>query len=510
METTVKRSAVDRFLSVVERTGNALPHPVTLFFLFCVLILVASAIAAWLNLVVVHPTTGAEIRPLNLLSVEGLHRIMNEMVTNFTGFAPLGTVLVAMLGIGIAEGSGLIGSALKVLVTSAPKRMLTMVIVFAGVLSNAASEVGYVLLVPLSGLVFLAVGRHPLAGIAASFAGVSGGYSANLLLGTIDPLLAGLSTEAARIVDPTYLVNPAANFYFMFGSTFLITALGTWITESIVIPRLGPFHGKDDSDTLSDLKPAEKRGLWAALVVVLILAGILVMGLVPEQGFLRSLKDGSILHSPVLSGVVAVIFVAAALAGIVYGLVAGTFKSDGDVIKGMSKSMETMGSYMVLVFVAAQFVAFFKWSNLGLIFAVEGSILLKASGLGPIPLMLGFMMLTAVVNLAMGSASAKWAVMAPVFIPMFMLLGISPEVTQTAYRVGDSVTNIISPMMSYFPLIIAFIQKYDEKAGIGTVVSTMIPYSIIFGIGWAIFFSIWYLLGIPVGPGAPMSYPAVP
>jgi aminobenzoyl-glutamate transport protein len=501
-----KASAIDRFLSTVERIGNLLPHPATLFAGFALLVVVLSGVVAQFDVSVVHPGTGAEVRPFNLVSAEGLHLILTKMVTNFTGFAPLGTVLVALLGIGIAEGSGLIGAALRAVVLASPKRLLTFVIVFAGVISNTASEVGYVLLVPLAAVIFLAAGRHPLGGLAAAFAGVSGGYSANLLLGTIDPLLAGLSEEAARIIDKSYTVNPACNYYFMFMSTFLIAGLGTWVTERLVLPRLGTYTGEERPEAIRGATPQEKRGLIYATGAIALFAAWLLWGLLPADGFLRDPKTFDILHSPFMSGIVALIFLSAAIAGIAYGIGAGTFKSDNDVMKGMSKSMETLGSYIVLVFFAAQFVAYFNWTNLGLILAIKGAAFLQALQLGPIPLMLAFVVVSALINLVMGSASAKWAIMAPVFIPMFMLLGYSPEFTQMAYRVGDSVTNIISPMMSYFALIVAFIARYDKKAGIGTVISTMLPYSVVFLIGWSLLLIVWVLLELPIGPGAPMFW----
>ncbi len=493
---------LSKFLNFIEKVGNALPHPGTLFALFAVVVILLSGLISMFDIQVIHPGTGGVIKPVSLLSVEGLHRILTNMVNNFTSFAPLGTVLVAMLGIGIAEGSGLIAVALRLLVISAPQKLLTFVIVFAGVLSNTASEVGYVLLVPLAAVIFLAVGRHPIAGLAAAFAGVSGGYSANLLLGTIDPLLAGLSEEAARIIDPSYIVNPAANYYFMFVSTFFISFAGTWVTEKIVIPRLGKYDGEEKKEEIKKLEENEKRGLVFAAIAVLIFILILLWGIIPEEGFLRDPKTFGILRSPFMSGIVAFIFLGGAIAGIAYGIGAKTIKSDTDVMKGMGKSIETLGVYIVLVFFAAQFVAYFNWTNIGLIIAVKGAELLKASGLGSIPLMVGFIFVSAIINLFMGSASAKWAIMAPVFIPMFMLLGYSPEFTQVAYRIGDSVTNIISPMMAYFALIVAFVEKYDKKAGMGTVIATMLPYSVIFSVIWILLLIVWILLGLPVGPGA--------
>ena len=497
-----KNKFLDKFLNLIEKVGNALPHPATLFALFAVGIVVVSGIISAFNLEVVHPATGDIIKPVSLLNIEGLHRILVTMVTNFTGFAPLGTVLVAMLGIGIAESSGLIGSSLRLLVLKAPQRLLTFVIVFAGILSNTASEIGYVLLVPLAAIIFLAVGRHPLAGLAAAFAGVSGGYSANLLLGTIDPLLAGLSEEAAHIIDASYLVNAACNYYFMFVSTFVIAAVGTWVTEKIVEPRLGNYEGTVKQEELKPLSKEEKRGLLFAVIAAMILGIIILIGLIPEGGFLRDSKTGDVLHSPFMKGIVAFIFIGAAAMGIAYGIGAKTIKNDSDVMNGMGKSIQSLGVYMVLVFFAAQFVAYFNWTNIGLIIAIEGADFLKSSGLGPIPLMLSFIIVSAFINLFMGSASAKWAIMAPVFIPMFMLLGYSPEFVQVAYRIGDSTTNIISPMMSYFALIVAFVEKYDTKAGIGTVISTMLPYTFFFLIAWTALLILWMILGLPIGPGA--------
>jgi len=512
---TKKRRVTDRFLDIVERVGNALPDPTTLFALSALAVIVISGIAAQFDLSVAHPTTGEVIHPVSLLSVEGLHRILTGLVTNFTSFAPLGTVLVALIGIGVAEVSGLIGAVMRLLVLKSPRSLLTPVVVFCGVLSNAASEVGYVLLVPLAALIFKAAGRHPVLGLAAAFAGVSGGYSANFVLGTIDPLLAGLSQEAARIIDPSYTVSPAANYYFMFLSTFLITGLGWWVTEKLVAPRLeadgaADFDGEggaDAEEAIKPLAPEENRGLKFASVAFLLFTGLILWGLLPADGFLRDPTTGGVLHSPFLKGIVAIIFFYGVGLGVAYGVGAGTIRSDRDVIKGMSQQMSTLGGYMVLVFFAAQFVAFFNWTNLGLIFAVEGAQILKAAGLHQVPLLVSFILLSALINLVMGSASAKWALMAPVFIPMFMLLGYPPELIQIAYRVGDSVTNVISPMMSYFALIIAFVQRYVSRAGIGTLVSLMLPYSITFLIGWSIMFVIWLSLGWPVGPGAPTSLP---
>ncbi len=498
---------LQKILNYTEKAGNALPHPGTLFALFALITIILSAIGSSLGWEVIHPGTNEIIRPVNLLSHDGIHRIILEMVDNFTGFAPLGIVMVAMLGIGIAEYSGLISAVIRLLVLNSHKQLLTFIIVFSGILSNVASDVGYVLLIPLAGVIFIAVGRHPIAGMAAAFAGVSGGFSANLVLGTVDPLLAGLSTEAAQILDPSYEVNPTANYYFMVVSTFVIAFVGTVVTDRVIEPRLGKYSGKvDEKDaSLEKLSGKEKKGLWVALATLLAITVIILWGIVPDDGFFRG-QDGGILTSPLIKGVVAMLFLGAAITGLAYGFTTGSFKNDSDVMKGMAGSMKTLATYFVLVFFAAQFVAYFKWSNLGIILAVKGASLLMASDIGLIPMMILFIILSASINMLMGSASAKWAILAPIFIPMFMIMGYSPELSQVVYRIGDSVTNVVSPMMSFFALIIAFVQKYEPKAGIGTIIATMMPYSIAFFVIWVLLLVVWLWLGIPLGPDAGIHY----
>jgi aminobenzoyl-glutamate transport protein len=510
-----------RFLDVVEWLGNLLPHPVTLFALFALGVVLLSGLLGWMGLAVEDPRPeGARgrspdglIEVVSLLNGDGLRRIMENLVTNFTGFVPLGTVLVAMLGVGVAERSGLLSAAIRGLVLRAPKSLVTVAVVFAGVVSNTASEMGYVVLVPLAGVVFYALGRHPVAGMAAGFAGVSGGYSANILIGTVDPLLAGITEEAAQLIDPGYMVHPAVNWYFMIVSTFLVTGLGTWVTHRIVEPKLGkydPAHADvapDDSVTLEPLSSAEKRGLLgAAIAVALLIAGVVALT-VPEGGMLRNPETGELLNSPFLRGMVVLIFVFFLVPGFVYGRISGSMKNDRDVIDGMAAAMSTLGLYIVLVFFAAQFVAFFGWTNLGSIVAVKGADFLKAIGLtGPL-VFIPFILMCAFVNLMLGSASAQWAITAPIFVPMLMLIGYAPEVIQAAYRIGDSTTNIITPMMSYFGLILAFAARYDKRLGIGTIIATMLPYTITFLVGWIALFYVWvFLLGLPVGPQAPTYY----
>lgn len=510
-----------RFLDAIEWLGNLLPHPVTLFALFALGVVLLSGLFGWMGVSVPDPrpegargrSASGIIEAVSLMNGDGVRRIFENLVTNFTGFVPLGTVLVAMLGVGVAERSGLLSAAIRGLVLRAPKGLVTVAVVFAGVLSNTASEMGYVVLVPLAGVIFYALGRHPIAGMAAGFAGVSGGYSANLLIGTVDPLLAGITQEAAQLIDPGYLVHPAVNWYFMIVSTFLITGLGTWVTHSIVEPKLGtydPSHAEvspDQSVTLEPLNSAEKKGLWAAALSVLLLIGGVLLMTLPEGGVLRNPETGDLLNSPFLRGMVVLIFIFFLVPGFVYGRVSGSMKNDRDVIDGMAGAMSTLGLYIVLVFFAAQFVAFFGWTNLGSIVAVKGADFLQAIGLtGPL-VFIPFILMCCFVNLMLGSASAQWAVTAPIFVPMLMLTGYSPEVIQAAYRIGDSTTNIITPMMSYFGLILAFAARYDRRLGIGTVIATMLPYTLAFIVGWVALFYTWvFLFNLPVGPQAPTYY----
>ncbi len=524
---------IARLLAVVEWLGNLLPHPVSLFALFALGVVVLSAIAAAAGLKVEDPrpgNAGEMFVVKSLLTGEGIRWMSENLVKNFTGFVPLGTVLVSLLGVGVAERSGLLTTAVRALVLGAPKNLVTLVIVFAGVISNTASEMGYVVLIPLAMAIYHSLGRHPLAGMAASFAGVSGGYSANLLIGTVDPLLAGITQEAAQLLDPEYEVHPAVNWYFMIASTFLITGLGWFVTAKIVEPRLGTYDDSEASEHLGEraaMEPVsalEKKGLLlAGLSALLVCLGIVVvagpqfagsqaLSWLPGWGVLRNpdpTATGPEAFRPLLRSVVTLILVFFVVPGFVYGRVVGTMRNDRDVIDAMAEAMRSMGLYIVLVFFAAQFVAFFGYSGLGQILAVLGAEALVAMNLDNPLVFVPFILMCCVVNLMLGSASAQWAVTAPIFVPMLMTIGYSPEVIQAAYRIGDSTTNIITPMMSYFGLILAVATKYKRDLGIGTMVATMLPYSVAFLIGWVALFYLWvFALGLPVGPGAPTLYPA--
>lgn len=521
MQEKATSSQMQRFLRGVEWLGNLLPHPAILFVWMSVILLVASAILSMMGVSVVDPRPeGAKGRSedgmiyvVNLLNGDGLAKIVENLVSNFTGFIPLGTVLVALLGVGIAERSGMISAALRGLVMNAPPKMVTFVVVFAGIMSNTASELGYVVLIPLAAMIFHSLGRHPLAGLAAAFAGVSGGYSANLLLGTVDPLLSGISQEAARIIDPKYVVGAEANWYFMAVSTFLVSGIGYFVTEKIVEPSLGKYNPDDADDPsvldtkVERLTALEKKGLLWSGVSMLIFCLLLAWTIVPADGILRHPTTGLVAGSPFLHGIVVFIFVFFAIPGIVYGKITNTIKTNDDVVNAMSAAMSSLSMYIVLVFFAAQFTAFFNWSNIGSVMAVSGANLLNDIGLtGPL-LLVGFILICAFVNLMLGSASAQWAITAPIFVPMLMLTGYAPEMIQAAYRIGDSSTNIITPMMSYFGLIMAVAIRYKKDTGVGTLMSLMIPYSLLFLVGWTVLFCIWvFALGLPVGPGAATYY----
>lgn len=490
-------------LNKIESAGNALPNPTMLFLALCALVLAASMISALLGVSAIHPISGEHIAAVNLLSQQGLDMILTKTVTNFTHFAPVGPVLVAIMGIGVAEHSGLISATLKATVLKSPPQLLSFFVVLTGVLSSIAMDTGYVVLIPLAAMLFISVGRHPLAGMAAAFAGVSGGFSANLIIGPVDAILAGISTEAATLVQPDYVVSAAGNYYFLAVSTVLISIVGTLVTEKIVAPQLGEFKGEHDHGTDNALSNDEKHGLKCVAVFTFIFIALILWGVLPQNGILLGGSD-SILTSPFIKGIVALIAVYAAVSGYIFGKASGVFASNDDFVKGMESSMATMAGYLVLMFFAAQFVSYFSWSQLGAIAAINGAELLKSLELNSITLLVCFVVMAASINLMIGSASAKWALFAPIFVPMFLLVGISPEATQIAYRIGDSTTNIITPLMPYFGIVIAFAQRYDKNTGIGTIIATMLPYSVAFLLSWSAMLILWMTMDWPLGPGANM------
>ena len=506
-----KKSLGNRLLDLVERVGNKLPDPAALFVIALGIVWVVSALLDGHTFEVPSKDGPVASEVKSQLTGEAMAAFLAGMVKTFTDFHPLGVVLVALLGVGVAEHGGFISAALKRLVAVTPKTLLTPMLIFVAIISHTAADAGYVLVIPLGGVIFYAAGRHPLAGIAAAFAGVSGGFSANPIPSSLDPLLQGLTQEGAQLLDPSYEVNPLCNWLFMGSSTLLIIGLGWFITDKIVEPRLRKAEVDGDPDDMPKfdaMTHAERRGLAAAGLSMLAGIALLVLVVWPEGSALRGPEGGvTEARAPLMQGIVPLIFLLFLVPGVVYGYVAGTFKDHRDVVKAMAKTMSTMGYYLVMAFFASLFIDAFAKSELGKLLAIEGAGLLKSANMPAPVTIVGIILLTATVNLLIGSASAKWALLAPIFVPMLMQLGISPELTQGAYRVGDSTTNIITPLMPYFPLVVAFSQRYVKKTGIGTLTAMMLPYSMIFLTVWTLFLLGFWALGIPLGVSAPYGYP---
>ncbi|MCC1496341.1 AbgT family transporter [Alcanivorax sp. 1008] len=486
--------STSNWLAQVERIGNRLPHPTLLFVWLSLLILPISLLFQLFPVDALHPISGDPLQVRSLLSGEGIRWMLTSAVSNFTGFAPLGVVLVAMLGIGLAEQSGLLGSMLAGVVRLAPKAWLTPLVALAGVLSSLAADAGYVVLIPLAALLFQRAGRSPLTGIAVAFAGVSGGFSANLLLGPIDALLAGISTEAAHSIDPTKTVAAAANYWFMLASTLLVTAVIS------LVAALQPEKTCRPSALHDDNASATRRTKLLTTASALIYLATLAWLTLPTDAPLRHPDSGSLLSSPFMSSIVIIVALGFAICGLVFGRSSGRFKNGADVITAMESTMTQLAGYLVLMFFAAQFIAWFNWTGLALVLAVKGAALLAAADLPIAAMMTGLVLLVAMLNLMIGSASAKWALLAPLLIPMLMLAGVSPEATQAAFRVGDSSTNIITPLMPYFALVLGFVRRHQSDAGIGTLMAMMLPYSLALLLSWTALLAIWLSIGLPLGP----------
>ncbi len=501
------------FLGWVEWAGNKLPDPAMLFVWALFITWVASALLAPMDFSEdIDPRTNKALEVKNQLTGEALTVFMSRMVETFVGFPPLGVVLVALLGVGVAEHTGFIGALIKSMLSVTPKFLLTPMLIVVAIISHSAGDTGYVLVIPLGGVIFYAAGRHPLAGIAAAFAAVSGGFSANFLPSGLDPLLQGFTQSAAQIIDPQRTVNPLCNYYFTAMSSLLIVVVGWFITDWLIEPRLKrgtPVDGDPaDMPRMDPLQTPEKRGLAVAMTVLALSMGALALVAYPENSYLRSAQGKLTDHNaPIMRMIVPLIFLLFLIPGTVYGYVAGTVKTHRDVIKGMSKSMSTMGYYLVLAFFAALFTYAFRESNLGALVALKGARFLKDLNLPAEATIVGIILISAFVNLLIGSASAKWALLGPIFVPMLMRLNLSPELTQASYRVADSSTNIITPLMPYFPLVVAFAQRYVKQTGIGTLMALMLPFSMGFLFSWSgLLLLYWKVLGWPLGLDAPYDY----
>ncbi len=510
-EVPSNKTLMGRMLDWIERTGNALPDPAILFLMLMILVWVFSALLSGIDFGEVDPRNGQPLMIQNLLTGERLADFLANMVRVFVTFAPLGIVLVAMLGVGVAEHSGYINVGLKKLLAFTPQTLLTPMLILVAIVSHTAADAGYVLVIPLGGVIFYAAGRHPLAGIAAAFAGVSGGFSANFIPSGIDPLLMSFTLEAARIYDPAIELNPLNNIFFTGLSSILIVLVGWFITDKIVEPRLTKVKvdgNEDDLPKMETVSPRETRAFWAAtLAMVAALIG-LILWAIPENSALRGPDPNDpetlslvAFSAPLMRAIVPLIFVFFIIPGVVYGYMSGVFKSSKDLVDSQSKSMQSMAYYIVMAFFCALFIDAFSQSNIGILIALKGANLLRSLELPGQVTIVGIIFLSAFVNLLVGSASAKWALIAPIFVPMLMQDGIniSPDLTQAAYRVGDSVSNIITPLLPYFPLVVVFAQRYVKSTGIGTLISMMLPYSIIFIFAWTIFLLAYWALGIPLG-----------
>ncbi len=533
-------------LGMIERAGNKLPDPAFIFFYLIIVMVIVSALAAWAGISAEHPVSVDDagnpvvLNAASALAPDNIQSMLVNMPSIFTGFYPLGFVLVVMLGAGVAERAGLFGSALRAAVRNAPKFLLTPVVALSAMMGNLAADAAYVVLIPLAGVLYAAAGRHPVAGITAAFAGVSGGFSANLLPGQLDALLFGLTQAAAQTAEPTWTMNITGNWYFIAAMTILYLPIIWYVTDRIIEKRLGPWTGgavagsdNSDDDPNAPLTAGQKKGLVNAGFAVLAVSFVwllMTVDLVELVSFgsislwngnaplfneaAMLLPDGSpnpeasvaVALSPFFGSLVAGFMILFVFAGLAYGKAAGTISTHRDVVEMMTGAMKDMGYYLVLSFFAAYFVLLFNISNLGLISAIHGANAIEQSGL-PTWILIGIIVIFAgILNLFVGSASAKWGLLAPVLVPMLMFVGLSPEMATAAYRVGDSATNIITPLMVYFPLVLVFARRWVPEFGIGSLTASMIPYSLYLLIGGMIMAMGWVFLDLPLGPGATVGY----
>lgn len=502
-----------KVLDAVEWLGNKLPDPAFLFVLALLITCGVSRVLAPMEFTEIDPRSNQPIRVIDQLSGPALVNVLSGMVTTFVEFPPLGVVLVALLGVGVAEHTGFVQALLKGMLRLTPRFLLTPMLLLVAIMSHSAGDTGYVLIIPLGAVMFAAAGRHPLLGITAAFAGVSGGFSANFLPSSLDPLLQGFTQKAAQIIDPSVEVNPLCNWWFMSVSCLVIVGVGWYVTDRIIEPRLRriPVDGDTgDATAMHQMQGAEIRGLLAGLAVLIGGLVWLAMAAAPADSVLRAPAPSGELtarDAPLMKSIVPLIFLLFLIPGIVHGYVAGTVKSHRDIVQGMTKAMGTISYYLVMAFFAAQFTAVFANSNVGVLLAVKGATALAAMKLPAQVTIVGIILLTTMVNLLIGSASAKWALLSPIFVPMLMSLGLSPELTQAAYRVGDSSTNIITPLMPYFPLVVVYAQRYVKNTGIGTMISLMLVYSLSFLVTWTVLLLVYWGLGLPLGIQAGYSYP---
>lgn len=508
MSTQTKKenqSFFDKMLNRIEVAGNRLPDPIVLFAIIALTIVVISWLASIFKWSAVSPVDGETITVHNLLSKDGFIEMLTGMVKNFSDFPPLGAVLVIMLGVGLADESGYFKTMMKRAVVSTPKRIIIPMIILVGIIGNVAGDATQIVLPPLAATILMTFGFHPFVGLLAAYAATLGAFSANILIGMTDVLAAGFTEIGAQTVDPNFVGNAAMNYYFLAVSTIFLMIVATWVTYKFTIPRFGTYDGPQEAHEA--ITADEKRGLkFANISLIFLVLAILAM-VIPESGWLRNPETGSIVQgSHLMNSVVPIVMIFFLVPGIFYGIGAKTIRSTKDFGAHLGRAMSTMGPYIALVFISAQMLAYFNSSNLGQIIAIKGAETLEGIGFKGIPLFVSFILFVAFVNLLIGSASAKWAMLAPVFVPMFMYLGYHPAFTQMMYRIGDSITNPITPMFPYLVFILSYAQRIDKKVGLGTLIAGLFPYTIFFGVFWIILLVVWYLTGLPLGPGAPIYW----
>lgn len=504
MEEKKRKSWVDRGLSFIERSGNKMPDPVLVFIILIAIIILASWLFSMLGTEAIHPGTSEVIRVENLLTKTNIIRMIEESVSNFTSFPALGLVLTVMLGIGLAEESGYFEVLLTSVVEKAPKRLVIWVIILVGIIGNIAGDAAPIVIPPLAAIIFMKMGLHPIAGAIVGYVAPLGAFAANIIPGMSDALVFAFTEPAAELVQSGLELNVVMNYYFIAASAPILLVVVYWVLTRYTLPRMGEYKlSEENLLEVNKFSDKERKAVKVANLSFLLYVGALVLLTAPENGILRNQETGSIVNdSPLMNGIGIIMTAAFFVPGLVFAIRAGKIKNSHDFSSMLTKSMSTMGGFIVIVFFASQMMAYFTWSNLGTVLAVSGAALLQdANG---IVLIVGFILLTAFINIFIGSASSKWAILAPIFVPMFMLLDFHPAFTQMAYRIGDSITNPLTPMMAYFPLLLATVQKYDKKAGIGTLMANILPYSVVIGIIWTIFIIVWYLFGIPLGPNSPV------
>ena len=498
------------FLDWIERVGDKLPDPVIIFAWLIGGLMIASAICAAAGLSVVNPVTKELLEAKSLVSPENLRTLLVDMSKTFTGFAPLGMVLLVMLGAGLAERVGLLAAVVRNLVGATPKRLLTPMIILLGMMSNHAADAGYVVLVPLAAVAYAAAGRHPLAGMTTAFAAVGMAYVANPLPGQYDALILGFTEPAARILDPAWTVNIVGNWWFTAASAAVFLPVAWWVSERIVEPRLGPWETPSDFVSAETPLTAEQRKglLWAGLGALAVIALWASFVLLPNAPLIDTEAVGQARMNPFFRSLVAAFFVLFLVTGIAYGVAVGAIRASADVVRLMAESMASMAPYIVLAFAAAHFIAMFNWSNLGAILSINGAEALKATGLPRAVFIVAIVPLAGFLDLFIGSASAKWGALGPILTPMLMLLGVSPEMTTAAYRVGDSMANMASPLNPYFALILGFCQRWKPGFGVGGLAACTLPFSFAFAIVGMILTGVWAVAEWPTGPSAPFHYAA--